>query len=350
MVSVDSATRRLLGAGWLRSARVDLPFLLAIPALAIACGLLAAVDRRLVLALLLVDFALLTGPWAALVGDLRGNGRAERIGGSLRAAWMPLLLWTILAGLAFAVAAWLPITLYFYWQWFNGAQRSWSLTESYRRHVDPAADLGDRALLTAAFYMVPAWGILHRCAQGPDSFLGLNIQLMPVPQPMVHVIGIAACSAVALWMAERVIAWSEGRLPLAHTIYALSHFAVFAVAFRLIDDVVAGWLVAHIWRNAQDLYLARLSTRRESGESKMTRRAAAGMWIGLAVVVAVAGIATAFVGAARLAALLPGAAILLLAADAWDVIGADTPRQELRYRRNAPLARSGTGADTRLSG
>lgn len=350
MVSVDSATRRLLGTGWRRSARVDLPFLLAIPALALACGLLAAVDRRLVPALLLVDLALLTGPWAVLVGDRWGNGRAERTGGSLRAAWMPLLLWTILAGVAFTVAAWLPVTLYFYWQWFNGTQRSWSLTESYRRHVDPAADLGDRALLTSAFYMVPAWGILHRCAQGPDGFLGLHIQLMPVPQPMVHVIGIAASGAVALWLVERAIAWSEGRLPLAHTIYALSHFAVFAVAFRLIDDVVAGWLVSHIWRNAQDLYLARLWTRRESGESKTPGRGAAGMWIGLAVIVAIAGIATAFVGAVGLTALLPGAAILLLAADAWDVIRTDTPRQKPRYRLNPPLARSGTGADTRLSG
>jgi len=339
VVSINWAMRRLLGAGWQRSRRVDLPFLLAIPAVALVCGVLVSVDRRLLLPLLLANVALLMGPWTGVVTDRGGTGRAHPNGGGLHAPWGPLLLWVILTSLAFAVAPWLPATLYFYWQWFNGAQRSRAVIESYRRLADPAADLGDRALLTAAFYMVPAWGILHRCAQGPDGFLGLELHLMPVPQPMVQVIGIAACGAVALWLTERAIAWAEGRLPLAHTIYALSHFAVFALAYRLIDDVVAGWLVAHVWRNGQDVFLARLRKGRESGDGAAPLRATltAARRIALGVIVSITGIATVFLDAAALAVLLPGAAILCLAADASEVIRTAALRREFRRERNTPL-------------
>jgi hypothetical protein len=47
--------------------------------------------------------------------------------------------------------------------------------------------------------------------------------------------------------------WARGRLPVAHTLYMLSHFVVFAVAYLLIEDITKGWLVVNIWHNAQYL-------------------------------------------------------------------------------------------------
>ena len=43
----------------------------------------------------------------------------------------------------------------------------------------------------------------------------------------------------------------NGNLPLAHTLYMLSHFTVFYVGYLLIDSIDFGWLVLNIWHNAQ---------------------------------------------------------------------------------------------------
>lgn len=351
-VLFDSATRRLLGAGWLQGPRFDLPFLAAIPALALVCGALVSLDRHLLLPLLLADLALLAQPGAHTLADRNDKGRDPLFPGGTRAALMPLVLWTGLGTIAFLVAAWLPATLYFYWQWFHGAQRSWSVVESYRLRSDHDADLGDRALLTAAFYMVPAWGILRRCAQAPDDFIGLGIHLMPVPQPMVQVIGIAACGAVVLWLIERALAWREGRLPLGHTLYALSHVAVFAAAYCLIEDIVAGWLVAQVWRSGQDLCLARLLRHAgfAGGTAPLRAWLSDAQWLVLGVVVMIGGTAAILVDDAELVDLLAVVAILFLVADAGRLIAASALRRTLRQRRGAPLARSKTGPDTRFSG
>jgi hypothetical protein len=45
--------------------------------------------------------------------------------------------------------------------------------------------------------------------------------------------------------------WWNGRLPLAHTLYMLSHFAIFYVGYIVIDDINYGWLVLNVWHNAQ---------------------------------------------------------------------------------------------------
>lgn len=343
-LAFDWATRRLLGAGWLHGARFDLHFLAGIPALALACGALVSLDRRLLLPVLLADLALLAQPRADALADRGGKPRDPIFPGGSRAARTPLLIWTSLATLAFVVAAWLPATLYFYWQWFHGARRSWSVVESYRRSSDRDADLGDRALLTAAFYMVPAWGILRRCAQAPDNFIGLGLRLMPVPQPMVEVIGIAACGAVVLWLVERGFAWREGRLPVAHTLYAVSHVAVFAVAYCLIDDILAGWLVAHVWRSGQDLCLARVRRQRGSGGAVPPRATLIdAQWLVLGAVVATGSTAALLVDDAGLTELLGVVAILFLAADAGGLIAASALRRTLLRRREASLT-------TRLSG
>ena len=348
----DSATRRLLGAGWLRGPRFDLPFMAVIPAVAVAGGALASLDRRLLLPLLLADLALLAQRRTGALANRGGRGRNLPSAGGSRATWTRPLLWTGLASLGFLVAAWLPATLYFYWQWLHGAQRSWSVLDSYRRRSDRDADLGDRALLTAAFYMVPAWGILHRCAQAPDNFIGLGLRLMPMPPPMVQVIGIAACGAVGLWLVERTWAWREGRLPLAHTLYVISHVAVFAVAYCVIEDIVAGWLVVHIWRTGQDLYLARARRQRSSTASTALLRSerVEPQWLVLGAGVAIGTIGALFLSDGELADILAVAAILLLAADAGGLIAAAALRQGLRQRRGTPLERSRNHAGTRFSG
>jgi hypothetical protein len=345
---LDSATRGLLGIGWIRSVRFDLTFLAGIPALALAAGVLISADGRWLLPVLLADLGLLARRHAMATADRGADVQARILRHRFLAVELPLLALAGLAGLALTVAAWLPATLYFYWQWFHGARASRSIVETYRWRADPGADLGDRALLTAAFYMVPAWGMLYRCAQGPHGFLGLEMRLLPVAWPMVDVVGIAACGAVALWLIERAIAWSEGRLPLAHTLYAVSHLIVFAVAYRLIDDAVVGWLVAHIWRNGQYICLASRRTRGHGDTASnelASRRPVPWNQLGLWAGIAMAGVAMAFLVEDVLAVLLPCVAILFLAADVRESIVAMAQRRAIRRWRAQPLERAKVRAD-----
>jgi hypothetical protein len=344
MVSIDSARRDLPRAGWIREARFDLAFLLGTPVVAFGLGALLLIDRRFALPVLLTNLLLLSHQRLEATAE---RGRARR---RVPAAELPLL--AALVVLALAAAPWLPATVFFYWQWFQGARQSWSVSEAYRRHADRASDLGDRALLTAAFYMVPAWGILYRCAQAPESFIGLGIRLLPIAWPMVEVVGIAACGAAALWLIERALAWREGRLPLAHTLYPISHLVVFAVAYRLIDDIMVGWLVASMWRTAQALNLAWLKRRHQSEKldpkgywpAVLTEHKQFAFYIVLAAAAAVAAV----LDEAALTWLVPVAAILYLAADARECLVVLSARRARRHPYAAALEREPASAGSAL--
>jgi len=339
-----SATRTALGAGWLRSRQFDVQFLLGIPAIACGSAALVLYDRRFFLPMLLVDLWLLSYQHVTAM-----LSRLPRAGGSARSQRfltieMPLITLATISGLTLGIGAWLPATLYLYWQWFHCAQQSWGVVQTYRRRADRSADLGDPALLTAAFYLVPAWGILHRSAQAPSYFIGLELQVMPVPWPMVHVVGIAACGAVALWAIERAIAWAEGRLPVAHTVYTASHFAIFFVAYRLIDDITVGWLIANIWHNAQYLSIAWLRHQwsRDTAADPRGRwlaKLAAGRQLGLYAIVALSSAAAATFGQRALALALPAAAFVYLTTDLQQyAIDLVVHRLRLRIRRSAAAA------------
>ena len=56
---------------------------------------------------------------------------------------------------------------------------------------------------------------------------------------------------LAFWLVRRVQAWLAGRLSPVHTLYMLSHFTIFAVAYLGIEDVTYGWLAINVWHNAQ---------------------------------------------------------------------------------------------------
>ena len=54
-----------------------------------------------------------------------------------------------------------------------------------------------------------------------------------------------------------------GRLAAVHTLYMLTHFTIFLVAYLLIDDITYGWLMINIWHNAQYiLFVWMFNTRR----------------------------------------------------------------------------------------
>jgi hypothetical protein len=180
----------------------------------------------------------------------------------------PLML-VLLPGVAVATVAvaaivglWSIVTIYFYWQWFHYVRQSWGISRAYRAKQRDAL-YEDGWLDHAVFWSVPVLGILARSHQNPGTFIGLDLRLVPVPEWAVTAAGAATAVLLAFWTIRRVQAFLAGRLAVVHTLYMLTHFAVFATAYVLIEDISYGWLVINIWHNAQYiLFVWMFNTRR----------------------------------------------------------------------------------------
>jgi len=252
-------------AGWLRSPRFDLNFIVTLAALAILTGWAVVGKPILWVPVLFLDLWLLgyhhvISTYTRLCFD-RESFREHRFH---LFVLPPIVLAAVLA-LAAGFGFWVLSTIYLYWQWFHYTRQSFGVAQVYRRNASGRVTDGER-FGRWTFYLLPLWGILHRSHQAPETFLGLEIRTFPIPEFAVDIVGAVALVALALWVWRRVQEWSRGALPLAYTLYMLSHFAVFYVGYVAIDDINYGWLVINIWHNAQYIAFVWLFNAKRFGE------------------------------------------------------------------------------------
>ncbi len=247
--------------GWLRGREFDLTFTLGIAALALASGLAVVWQPRLFPLIFLADLWLLgyhhvIATFTRLCFDRDSFQRHKFLvlglpplvlGGCLLAAW--------------GVGLWILPTVYLYWQWFHYARQSWGISQAYRGRSDGLVNDG-LWFSQIALYALPVWGILYRSHQAPETFLFMELRTIPVDGLVVDVAAAVAVVAIGAWLATRAVAFWRGRLPLAHTLYMLSHFVVFYVAYIGIEDVTYGWLVVNVWHNAQYILFVWLQNNR----------------------------------------------------------------------------------------
>lgn len=106
-------------------------------------------------------------------------------------------------------------------------------------------------------------GVLHRSHQDPGLFIGLELRVIPVSSSVVAVAAMATVALLVVWAYRRIQARREGRLAVVHTLYMLTHFAIFAAGYLAIADITVGWLVINIAHNAQYiLFVWMFNTRR----------------------------------------------------------------------------------------
>ena len=236
--------------GWLRSRAFDVTFVHGITALALLSGLIVVVRPEWFTAVLIADLWLLgyhhvISTYTRLVFD-KGSLREYRFFIFV----LPFIVFACTFTLAWNFGVWIIATIYLYWQWFHYTRQSWGISQVYR--AKSGGLVTDRPVFAKlAFYLVPLWGILHRSWQAPETFLSVEVRVIPTPGWLVAGVGVASAVTVAAWGAQRFVMWREGRLPVAHTWYMLSHFVVFLVGYRLIEDITFGWLVINVWHNAQ---------------------------------------------------------------------------------------------------
>jgi hypothetical protein len=163
-------------------------------------------------------------------------------------------------GLAAIFGLWAIASLYLYWQWFHYTRQSYGISQAYARKSTPPVD--DVRITKLALYLLPLWGILQRSADRPTTFLRQEVKVLPIPPIVADLVGICAIAACAYWAFGRLRAWHAGRLPTAHTLYMLSHFAIFYTGYIAIASIDYGWLTINIWHNAQYILFVWLANNR----------------------------------------------------------------------------------------
>ena len=239
-----------IAPGWLRIRTFDLPFIVGIAGVALLAGLIVVQRPGLFTSIFLFNLWLLGyhhvfATFTRLCFD-RESFRNNRF---LVLGLPPLVLGGVLL-LKYAIGNWVLITAYLYWQWFHYTRQSYGISQVYKRRA-PGLLVENERLSQLAFYLLPVWGILYRSHQDPDTFLTLGLRAVPVPGIVVVMVGTAAVAALGWWIVTRARMYWSGNLPLAHTLYMLSHFTVFYVGYIFIDTINFGWLVLTIWHNAQ---------------------------------------------------------------------------------------------------
>lgn len=242
-----------LSWGWMRSPSFDIGFIFGIAALAIVAAWAGVIAPNLFAAILILDLWLLgyhhvVSTYTRLAFD-RDSFSANRA----LVLYLPVAVLACTGTIGAAYGAWALNTIYLYWQWFHYTRQSYGIARIYRRKAGCVDD--DPWLNHAVLYLLPLWGILHRSAQAPESFLGVPLATIPVPAFVVDTAAVAAVAAIAAWLWNQYLAWRAGRLSPAYAFYVVSHLAVFAVGYLVIDDITQGWIAINIWHNAQYILL-----------------------------------------------------------------------------------------------
>jgi hypothetical protein len=257
---------RAADSGWLKDPAFDLTLILGVTLVACAMGGAVAAVPALFLPLLIFHtwcfgFDHVLATFTKLAG-LPEDRRKNRF---LIFALPPLIFGlTLLIGHHGGVGA--IATGYFFFQWFHTTRQSWGIAQHYRR---AAGGLGadPRWLSELTMWSVPVWGILFRCHQQPPRFLGMELLLPAVPRVIVAVVGVAAVLLTAGFVGTRWWAWRRGQLSLPHALYVSSHLLVFALAYLVVEDLLAGWLLVNVWHNVQYLAYVWMHNRARFGES-----------------------------------------------------------------------------------
>jgi hypothetical protein len=249
-MSAIATETRAIEWRWLRSPRFDASFIVGLPMLSLTVFALIAARPDWFIPILMIDLWLLgyhhvISTYTRICFDrdsLRQNG-------VLLYGLLPAVIVGTLA-LAWFVGIWVVVSVYFYWQWFHYVRQSWGISRAYRGR-NPDGLYEDGWLDQAIFWALPIAGILHRSAQDPGQFIGMELRVVPVAAWLATASMIVAAGLIAYWVYRRIEAARAGRVSASHTLYMATHFYVFAMAYLFIPDITLGWLFINIWHNAQ---------------------------------------------------------------------------------------------------
>ncbi|PIF39315.1 hypothetical protein CLV01_1843 [Delftia sp. 60] len=245
-------------------------------ALALGMAAMASISPAMLLAIVLVDTWLFANPHVMATLTRIGASMADIRRHRFLIFGLPVIVLggVVATVLAFEVAG--LFTLYFCAQSYHVARQSFGIARAYRRSgMHPFRQ--DR-LAEAVIYLVAAWGLLARCAQAPETFLGYPIQLPAVPAQAANAMGVAAiaCSACWLWRQARLAL--TGNIDWRHDGFVASHAFTCFVAYIWITDITLGWLLINLWHNLQYLLFVWVQNIRRERQTQADKASETGLW------------------------------------------------------------------------
>lgn len=236
--------------GWLKSPRFDLTFIMGVMVIALLSGGVILMNPALLPIVVLLDIWLLGYHHVIATFTKLAGTPEDRLENRFLIYHLPILVFISVLFLGVVIGIWIIATIYFFWQWYHYVRQSYGVYAFYRRKS--SAPVPEHPWLSqAAIWCVPITGILYRCTQGWDEFLGLPIWMPKISIELVYVSGAISGIIITTWLALRLRAYFNRSLPLAQTLFMASHIVVFYVGYIAIADLSTGWVVANVWHNAQ---------------------------------------------------------------------------------------------------
>lgn len=166
-----------------------------------------------------------------------------------------ILPFIVLAG-TFALyrwqGAWVIASVYLYWQWFHYTRQSYGISRYYLSRGGKGTPSSlYRPMHTLALYALPVTGILYRSWQHPETFLMMELKVIPVAGILVVAAAMASTLLVGWQLREWWRVQKAYKLNGSYVLFMLSHHVLFLVGYILIDDINVGWLCVNIWHNFQ---------------------------------------------------------------------------------------------------
>lgn len=237
--------------GWLYSRSFDNFFIYGVAGLSISLGLVAYFVPALFGPILALNIWVLgyhhvIATYSRLCFDQQSHRRS---------LWMLYGLFPAVFGavmlLANTFGIWVIATIYLYAQWFHYSRQSWGISRAYERN-SPAGYVADRSWQTqVAFYGLPVWGILYQSWRAPETFLTLDLKVLPVMWEVVVAAGVITTTFFLHWLVRVYKDWRQGVLPKAYVGFMFSHFGIFSFGYLLMPTLDSGWLIVNIWHNLQ---------------------------------------------------------------------------------------------------
>lgn len=232
--------------------------------IALGSGVMASVSPAALIAIVLVDIWIFANPHVIATYTRIGSCSADIKRHWFLIFFLPaiVLVGVTATALAYEVAG--LFTLYFIAQNYHVSRQSFGIARGYKR-TDSRPFRPDR-LSEGLIYIFPFWGLLHRCAQSADIFLGYAIKLPIVSPNVVDLVGVAAIVGGLWWVQRQCRAALAGQADWRHDWFVASHVGISLVAYTWITDITVGWLVVNVWHNIQYLLFVQVQNlRRDRG-------------------------------------------------------------------------------------
>jgi len=258
--------------GLLRNPGFDMFFIVGIPLIAIASGLLVMYDNNLFLPVLAADLWFLgyhhvISTYTRLAFDKQSLLEHKAlVFYLLPAVCLSVVLLAVYAG------PWVVTTVYIYWQWWHYTRQSEGISKAY---AGKSRDMqtGNPLILRAAFYALPIAGIMTLSHRSPPQFLYFPLRTFPVSDAVLMGVYIVTAALLIMWLIEQIKAYRAGKLAVPYVAYVLSHFAIYFMAYLYHSKIDYGWLTINIWHNAQYILFVWLyNNRRFNGRPSETQK------------------------------------------------------------------------------